>query len=85
MNRRYEMKLYTETKVTIFFNGDDGEGSTWHCGSLEGAKRFVEQKVAKGNVYAYSIEVIDWIPIDENDQDGQLYGGMRYMDYQEVK
>lgn len=77
--------MYTEVKVTIFYTWDkDGDGATWHCGSLEGAKRFVDKKIAKGDVKAYSIEVIDWLPVDEADPDGQLYGGMRYMEYQEV-
>ena len=72
-----------EIKVTLYYN-DDMNGNTWHFGSLDGAKRFVESKVAKGDIYAYSIEAIEWLPIDANDPDGQLYGGMMYYDYKEV-
>lgn len=42
------------------------------------------QKVAQGDVTAYAIEVIDWLPIDDSNPDGQLYGAMKYHSYQEV-
>lgn len=74
----------TEVKVTIFYTWDDGNGSSYHCGSLSGAKKFVQGKVAKGDVKAYAIEVIDWLPIDDRDPEGQLYGAMKYHCYQEV-
>lgn len=78
------MTKMTEIKVTLFFDWDD-EGSEFHCGSIKGAKKFVENKVARGDVKAYAIEVIDWMPVDRKDPDGQLYGGMVYHEFQEVQ
>lgn len=74
-----------EIIATIFMKWDtDGNGSPWHCGSLDGARRFVEQKLSNGDVRAYSIEYIRWMPIDDNDPDGQLYGVMIYHEYTEI-
>lgn len=72
-----------EVKVSIFYTWNHGDASTWHCGTLEGAQRFVAKKIEDPEVYAYSIEVTEWLPCDENDPDGQLYGGMLYMTFKE--
>lgn len=71
-----------EIKVTLYYNDDNG--STWHCGSLDGAKKFIDSKIAKGGVSGYCIEAIEWLPVDANEPDGLLYGGMKYFDYKEV-
>lgn len=73
-----------ETKVTIFKDLGADVYDEWYFGSLNGAKEFVAEQVAKGGVKAYSISVIDWMPCDPADPDGKLYGGMIYHDYQKV-
>lgn len=74
-------------KVTCQFSWqkDNDDVSTWHCASLEGAKRFVKEKMDKGDLLWYSIEGQDFIPCDENDPNGQLYIGMTHFEFNEIK
>ena len=70
-------------KVTCGFAWqDENESSTWHCASLDGAKRFIARQK---DLTWYSIEGEDFIPCDENDPGGQLYIGMTYFEFHEVK
>lgn len=53
-------------------------------GSLEGAKQFVEEQKSKDLTW-YSIKGLEYRPCDDNNPGGQLYMGMIYFDYQEVR
>ena len=75
--------LYTTVEVTLFYSWGGGDGSTYTFGSLDGAKKYVLEKRERDDVNAYSIEVVDHIPCDENNPGGQLYGGMGYFEYRE--
>ena len=74
-------------KVTLQWDWqkEDDETSTWHCGSLEGARKFCQKMIDKGGVLWFSIEGEDFIPCDENDPDGQLYIGMTHFEFHELK
>ena len=72
-------------KVTIQFDYQKrDEVSTWHCGSLEGARNFCKEKIDKGGVIWYSIEGQDFIPCDKNDPNGLLYIGIIYNEFHEL-
>lgn len=77
------MKLATLFKVECHFDfEDENETSVWHCGSLEGARRFIEKQKSKGLLW-YSIQGQDYIPCDENDPYGQLYIGLTHFEFKE--
>lgn len=67
-------------KVTCSFTWqeDENDTSTWHCASLDGAKRFIERQK---DLRWYSIEGQEFIPCDEDDPYGQLYIGMTYFEF----
>ena len=67
-------------KLTVGFTWEkeSEQGSVWHFGSVEGARKWVE---AKDDVAWYSIEVEEFIPCNDGDPLGQLYIGCDYFDY----
>lgn len=68
-------------KVTCHFDWQrENEVSTWHCGSLRGAKEFIAKQ---RELNWYSIEGEDFIPCDENDPGGQLYIGCTHFEFHE--
>lgn len=70
-------------KVTCHFAWQDkNETSTWHCASLDGAKRFIKRQK---ELEWYSIEGQNFIPCDEDDPTGQLYIGCTYHEFVELK
>lgn len=72
-------------KVTCQFDWQKGdETSTWHCGTLKGARRFVESQKDRGLLW-YSIEGQDFIPCDENEPGGQLYIAMIHHEFKEIQ
>ena len=73
-------------KVTLQWDWQkEDETSTWHCATLEGARRFCQKMIDKGRVLWFSIEGQNFIPCDEDDPDGQLYIGMTHFEFHELK
>ena len=76
------MVIATLFKVTVHFKGrDDNDVSTWHCGSYNGALRFID---TLDNYDWYSIEGQEFRPCHDNDPMGQLYIGLICFDFHEV-
>ena len=61
---------------------DENDVGVWHCATLDGAKRFIAKQK---DVDWYAIEGQDFIPCNENDPGGQLYIGMIYHEFKEIK
>lgn len=80
------MVVATLFKVTLQMDWqkEDDETSIWHCGSLDGARRFCQKMIDKGGVLWFSIEGQDFIPCDENDPDGQLYIRTTHFEFYEL-
>lgn len=62
---------------------EENEVSIYHCGSLEGAKKFVREWKGKDKIKWYSIEGQEFLPCKDNDPDGQLYIGVTHMEFNE--
>lgn len=72
-------------KVECHFDWEEeNEVSTWHCGSLEGAYRFIEKQKEKGLLW-YAIEGEDFCPCNEDDPEGQLFIGVNHFEFKELK
>lgn len=77
--------IVTLFKVECHFDWQtENDTSTWHCGSLDGARRLVEKQKADGLLW-YSIEGYDYHPCKESDPLGQLYLGMIWFEFKELK
>lgn len=74
-------------KITCQFTWQKGSDdvSVWHCASLEGARRFIKEKVIKGDLLWYSIEGQDYMPCDEDDPNGQLYIGITHFEFNDLE
>lgn len=78
--------LATIYQVTLQWDWqDEDETSTYSCGSLAGAHKFIAQKVEKGDVLWYSIEENSYIPCKKDDPEGQLYIGCDYMEFHDCR
>lgn len=63
---------------------NDGDGDKWTCATLDGARRFVEKQKEKGLTW-YAIEGRQYLPCNDEDPDGQLYIGIIYHEFREVR
>lgn len=71
-------------EVTIQFSWqDENEISTYHCGSLEGARKLVRDWKGKDKIRWYSIEGQEFLPCKEDDPSGQLYIGVIHHEFHE--
>ena len=68
-------------ELTVCFTWDEDDAHKWHFGSVERAREWVE---AKKDVKWYAIEAQRFIPCSGEDERGQLYIGVDYMDFVEV-
>lgn len=73
-------------EVTCKFNyHGENEVANWHCGSLDGAYRFIEKLKSQGGLLWYSIEGQEFLPCDEDDPDGQLYIGVIHHEFKDLR
>lgn len=74
-----------EVTCQFSWQKESDASSVWHCASLEGARRFVKEKMGKGDLLWYAIEGQDYIPCDENDPTGQLYIGVNHFEFNDLE
>ena len=77
-------RLYA-VKCQFSWQKEDDDVSIWHCASLDGARRFIKEKMDKGDLLWYSIEGQDYIPCDEDDPNGQLYIGITHFEFHDLE
>ena len=71
-------------KVTCNFKYQgENETDTWHCATMDGARRFVEGK--RKDLRWYSIEEQTFRTCNEDDPDGLLYIGLKNFEFEEFK
>ena len=84
--------LYSVITATIYFEKEPN-GSRHHYGSIEQAEQYIQDYIKHynttdkyyGEVTAYKVEEMCYIPIDANNSGGALYQSPRYSNFVDLE